>query len=135
MAYGREQSERVSVHVSGGYGLPPGGSATVKAGGTVACVAKLTAGAGACEVPATKFGAGHVSLVAYYDATVEFSSSRTAAQMFTVTQAGTRTSLALSAGTITYGHEQAERLTVDVAPGNGSFAGSASPPKKLTAVR
>lgn len=116
VAYGHEQSERVSVHVSGGYGLPPGGSATVKAGGTVACVAKLTGGAGACEVPATKFGAGHVSLVAYYDATVEFSSSRTAAQTFTVTKAGTRTSLALSAGRITYGHEQAERLTADVAP-------------------
>jgi hypothetical protein len=36
-----------------------------------------------------------------------------------VTKAGTAASLALSAGTITYGHEQAERLTAAVAPRYG----------------
>lgn len=119
VVYGHEQAERVFVGTASQFGAYPTGTVAIKAGSSgavTACVITLKAGEGSCLVPAAKFGPGQVALTAQYGGTPELRGSTSGTVTFTVTKAATRTGLALSAGTITYGHEQAEHLTVRVAP-------------------
>jgi len=122
VVYGHEQAERVFVGTASQFGAYPTGTVTVKAGITgavTACVITLKEGIGSCLVPAAKFRAGPVALTAFYGGTVELRGSTSNTLTFTVAKAATKTRLALSAGTITYGHEQAEHLAVAVAPQYG----------------
>ena len=116
VVYGHEQAERVSVNVDDVFGSVPTGAVTIKAGNTVACTVTLKARKGSCTVPATKFGPGTVSVTAFYGGGTSFQTSQSVAQTFTVTKATTKTGLALSKSSVTFGQEQAEHLSVAVAP-------------------
>jgi Bacterial Ig-like domain (group 3) len=115
VSYGREQAERISVAVTARLGTPSG-SVAVKSGRITVCVARLAGGKGSCTVPATESGAGRVTLTAAYGGAAGFAASTSSARTFTVTRASSKTSLTLSAARLTYGHEQAGRLTVRVTP-------------------
>jgi hypothetical protein len=116
VVYGHEQAERVSVNVDDVFGSVPAGTVTIKAGNTDACTITLKARKGSCTVPATKFGPGTVSVTAFYGGGISFQASQSVAQTFKVTKAATKTGLALSKSSITFGQEQAEHLSVAVAP-------------------
>ena len=116
VVYGHEQAERVSVNVDDVFGSVPTGMVTIKAGNTVACTITLKARQGACTVPATKFGPGTVAVTAFYGGGISFQTSQSVAQKFTVTKAATKTGLTLSKSSVTFGQEQAEHLSVAVAP-------------------
>jgi Bacterial Ig-like domain (group 3) len=116
VVYGREQAERVSVTVHDVFGSVPTGTVTIKAGNTVACTIRLKSGKGSCTVPAAKFGPGAVRVAAFYGGGISFQTSQSFTQTFAVTKATTRTALALSKSSVTFGKEQAERLSVAVAP-------------------
>jgi hypothetical protein len=89
---------------------------TIKTGNTVACTVTLKAGKGSCTVPATKFGPGTVHVAAFYGGGISFQTSQSFTQTITVTKATSKTGLALSKSSVTFGHEQAEHLSVVVAP-------------------
>jgi Bacterial Ig-like domain (group 3) len=116
VVYGREQAERVSVSVSDALGSAPTGTVTIKAGKAVACTITLKTHKGSCTVPSTRFGPGTIRLTAFYGGGISFQTSHSAAQTFTVRKATTRTRLALSASSVTFGQERTERLSVAVAP-------------------
>ena len=121
VVYGHEQAERVSVNVDDVFGSVPTGHVTIKAGNAVACTITLKSRKGSCAVPATKFGPGTVRVAAFYGGGTSFQTSQSFTQTFTVTKATTKTALALSKSTVTFGKEQAEHLSVAVAP---QFAGT-----------
>lgn len=125
VVYGHEQAERVSVNVDDVFGSVPGGTVTVKAGNTVVCTITLKARKGSCTAPATKFGPGTVSVTAFYGGGISFQTSQSVAQTFMVTKATTKTGLGLSRSSVTFGREQAEHLSVAVAPQFGGTAAGA----------
>jgi hypothetical protein len=55
-------------------------------------------------------------LTASYTGSANFNPSASAARTLAVSKAGTRMALSLSATRVTFGHEQAERLSVTVSP-------------------
>ncbi|MGD0701478.1 MAG: Ig-like domain-containing protein [Trebonia sp.] len=116
VVYGHEQSERVSVSVDDVLGTVPTGTVTIKAGNTVACTTALKSGKGSCTVPAAKLGPGTMHVAAFYGGGISFQTSQSFTHTFTVKKAITKTGLVLSKSSVTFGHEQAERLSVTVAP-------------------
>lgn len=115
VSYGDEQAERVTVVVSAASGTPAG-AVTVMAGPTTVCALTLTSGKGSCAPTARAFGPGTVRLTASYSGGGGDGPSVSAPRAFTVSKAASRTSLALSAAKVSYGHEQTEHLTVTVTP-------------------
>jgi Big-like domain-containing protein len=116
VAYGHEQAERVSVNVDDVFGSVPTGTVTIKAGKYVACTITLKSRKGSCTLPSTRFGPGTIGVTAFYGGGISFHTSQSAAQTFTVRKATTRTRLALSTSSVTFGQERAERLSVVVSP-------------------
>jgi hypothetical protein len=120
--YGREQAEKLTVSVSAASGTPTG-TVTVRSGGSAVCTISLAGGRGSCTPGATRFGAGTTALTASYAGPAWYAASVSPAVTFQVIKAGTKTTLHLSAGTVKYGHENSELLTVRVAP---RYAGTAA---------
>ena len=109
-------------------GQPSGGSAAlrvpvkdgtvvVRQGNKVICVMKVVNGKGTCRVPATSFGVGTSQITAQYGGKGYAGSSTSVT--YSVVTAGTTTALTLSPATVSYGGEQAERLSVKVTPAHG----------------
>jgi Bacterial Ig-like domain (group 3) len=121
VVYGAEQAEHVAVKVTADGGPAPVGTVTVKSGSTTVCTITLSSGRGSCALTAERFPVGRVNVAASYRGTFVFGASASTAG-FTVSKAGTRTSLKLSAAKVTDGHEQSERLSVTVSP---KYAGPA----------
>lgn len=116
VVYGHEQSERVTASVGDVFNTVPTGTVTIKAGNTVACTITLKAHTGSCTVPAAKFGPGTVHVAAFYGGGISFQTSQSFTHTLTVKKATTKTSLALAKSSIVFGKEQAEHLSVAVAP-------------------
>ena len=89
----------------------------------MACTLTLSSSTGTCALPATRFAPGAVRLIAAYGGGIGLAPSVSASRTLTVVRAATTTRLRLSAATVTYGDEQAERLTITVIP---RYAGTAS---------
>jgi hypothetical protein len=115
VAYGHEQTERISVKVTAGSAGPPEGTVTVTSGAATICTTTLAAGRGSCALPARRFPAGPVKVTASYNGSSVFGVSASTVG-FTVAKAATTTSLTRSATRVTYGHEQTEKLSVTVSP-------------------
>lgn len=117
-AYGTEESERLYVVVSPEYGGTPGGAVTVSAGAKTLCTITLAAATasatGSCLLSATSLAAGRSELTARYAGSSEFAASTSVPAFLTISPITTSTALSLSAGTVEYGEEQAERVTVTV---------------------
>jgi hypothetical protein len=116
LTYGDEQTGQLSATVSGAVATPTG-TVTVKnaAGGTV-CTITLTAGGGRCTPAATALAVGSNHLAAYYNGDLNFATATSAALPVTVAKANAYPRLTLSAGSVRYGQENSEHLTVRVAP-------------------
>jgi hypothetical protein len=116
--YGSEESERLSVVVAPEYGGTPGGAVTVSDGSKTLCTVALAAAAasatGSCVLSATALAAGTSELIARYAGSGDFAGSASAPAFLTIAPITTATALSLSAGTVEYGDEQSERLTVAV---------------------
>jgi hypothetical protein len=115
VTYGDEQAEKVSVAVASPGGTPSG-TVTVRSGSATVCTITLGSGKGSCTLSATALPAGTQSLTATYNGSTELAASASSAVALGVSKESSRTTLALSASRVTYGHEQAERLSVSVAP-------------------
>ena len=116
---GHEQAENLSVEVTGSVGTPTGGVA-ISAGSTLLCSSLLSGGAGGCTLTAAQLPPGSYQLTAAYGGDGIYAASTTGSQALTVTKVHTSTTLALSAAKVIFGHEQAERLSVQVTAATGA---------------
>jgi hypothetical protein len=113
-----------TISVTAAAGIPIG-----TAGGIIGpydavpgtCPGALTAGKATCTmtVPLT---AGRYSVWAQYGGDPNLRGATSAPQYLTVARAKTSTGLTLSKATVTYGHENAERLTVSASHLSGSYS-------------
>jgi hypothetical protein len=113
--YGHEQAERLSVtvYLPWARGVPtPTGTVTVTEHSTQLCVITLLAGRGSCTLSARQLVAGTYSIVATYAGNALYLGSSKARKLVVVGATRTTTALELSVSTVTYGHEQVERLSV-----------------------
>ena len=121
VTYGAEQAEHVSVTVSPEFAGTPTGTITVEAGDTTLCVVTLSSAKGSCALSATRLSPGSHQLSVTYGGNSAFDSSAPALQTLTVARATSSTAFKVSSFRVTYGHEQAENLSVTVSP---EFAGT-----------
>jgi hypothetical protein len=125
--FGKTPAEQVSVTVT-----PTTASGTVTVTARPAkgrriwlCGITLTAGAGSCGLSATKLGVGTYPIVAVYKGSPALSGSASAPVTLTVSAARSATALTLSAASVSYKRQSAERFTVTVRPQfTGQPAGS-----------
>lgn len=119
--YGDEETERFSVKVTAGSAGTPTGAVSIASGSTTVCAITLVSGTGSCTPAATRLAADPARVTASYRGSFVFGASASVAAGFTVTKESTTAALKLSARKVTYGHEQAEKLSVTVSP---RFAGT-----------
>ena len=87
VAYGHEQTERISVTVSPQFaGNMPTGTVTVKTSRTMLCKIKLISGRGSCRLSAKKLKAGTYRLVATYGGSTDFKASTSNKKTLTATR-------------------------------------------------
>ena len=107
--------------------LPPTGMVTISDGSAVVCISQVSATTGSCALTAAQLSPGTYNLTATYTGDANFAGSTSDPQTLTITQAATTkptsTTLTLSAPRATFGHEQAERLSVHVTADSGTPAG------------
>jgi hypothetical protein len=119
VTYGDEQVEQFSVTVSPSYTGPvPNGTVVVKKSTTTLCTITLLSAKGSCSLTSEELPARSFSVYANYAPNTSFvgSTSFKTKTTVTVARASTKTTLKLSAGKVTFGHEQSERLSVSVSP-------------------
>ena len=117
LTYGHEQIEHLSVTVSPQHsGTTPTGRVTISESGTALCVITLSSGKGSCKLSSKGLNTGSHHLVATYAGSTHFDGSASVKETLTVARATTRTALKPFATKVTYGHEQAEVVSVTVSP-------------------
>jgi hypothetical protein len=116
---GHEQAENLSFEVTGGVGTPTG-AVVISAGSTLLCSSLLTGGAGSCALTAAQLPPGTHQLTATYGGDGIYAGSTSDPQALTVAKVHTSTTLTLSAAKVAFGHEQAERLSVQVTAATGA---------------
>ena len=132
----QEDSLQVSYRITpvNATNANPSGQISISAGNTSAsadfCNQEISGTTGTCSMTAGQLPPGTYQLSARYSGDGNFFSSLSDSQTFTITPdppaaVPTSTTLALSAAKATFGHEQAERLSVQVSPqsGGGTPAG------------
>lgn len=80
------------------------------------CSITLTSGAGSCQPSATKLNAGTYAIAAAYQGSAALSGSASRAATLTVSPATSATALTLSAASVSFQDQTAERLAVTVSP-------------------
>jgi len=122
VTYGAEQREHLSVAVKPAYGGTPTGHVTLTAGGTAIRVIALASGQGKYTLTATRLAGGTARLTASYAGDADYAGSLSAVKKLAVARASSKTVLNLSAGGLTYGAEQRDRISVAVDPAHGGTA-------------
>ena len=107
-------STTAGSQATGVAGTSAPGTMTVRSGGQVVCVITIKAGKGTCKVSTAQLAAGKITYTGTYG--TAGSKPVTATTTLQLGKAPTTTRLALSAGSVKYGNEQSERLTVRVVP-------------------
>ena len=116
VVYGKEQGERLSVVVTPEHAGTPTGRVLVKSGSVTICQIALAAGKGGCSLGPTQLAVGTARITVSYGGDANFAGAAAKTVMIGIARAATTTTLGLSAAKVTYGKEQAERLSVVVAP-------------------
>lgn len=116
VVYGNEQAERLIVTVTPEHAGTPTGRVLVTSGTAVVCQITLTAGKGGCSLGAAQLPAGIAKLTLSYPGDANFAGAAPKTLTLRVAQDTTSGVLGLSDATVTYGKEQAERLSVVVKP-------------------
>jgi hypothetical protein len=111
VTYGHEQAVQFEASVTSGASGTPSGTVTIAEAGATLCSFTYPT-ADSCTIAATKLPAGTYQVTASYGGNTDFAASASTPQQLTIGRASSTTALALSRSTVTYGHEQAERLTV-----------------------
>jgi large repetitive protein len=124
---GKAQLLTFAGDVTSSAGTPTGATAVlvngVSLGNLGACGNKaLSSGKNACTAAVGPLAPGRYSVVLEYKGSVDFVPSTSATHYLTVSAAKTSTSLALSKSSVTYGHENEEKLTVSVSHVNSVYA-------------
>jgi hypothetical protein len=114
--YGKEQGERLSVAVTPDHAGTPTGRVIVRSGSVTICQITLAAGKGGCSLRATQLAVGAAKITVSYGGDANFVGSASRTVTLGIAKAASTTTLGLSAAKVTYGKEQAERLSVAVAP-------------------
>jgi hypothetical protein len=112
---------------SGGLSAGGKGTVTITSGGKVVCVITLKGSTGSCQVSSAGYQPGTLQFTGSYNTGSGSVQSKTINVQ--LERAPTTTTIALSAGTVQYGHEQSERIQVRVAP---KYSGT--PDGKVTVV-
>jgi hypothetical protein len=120
VTYGNEQAGHLTAAVTSSAGGTPTGTVTITAGAATVCQITLTAGEGTCAPSARSLQTGSYHLTATYHGDTNYVVSSSAPGVMTVSRAASRTSMTLSKGSVTYGHEHAERISAAV---SGQFGG------------
>ncbi len=122
VTFGREQVKHVIVTVTapGQAGDIPGGTVTMKAGSVPLGAVTLNGGTATLILGAAKLRPGRYTLTASYGGDLANNPS-TAAATLVVAAEPTTTLLTLSAPSARSGHEQTEKLTVQVKPQTSGF--------------
>jgi hypothetical protein len=124
VTFGHEQAGHLTVTVTGPSGDTPTGQVTVKAGSTTLGKVTLGGGKGTRTLTASQLRPGTYHLTAAYGGDPANNGSTSASKALTVTSQPTSTVLTLSAAEAKAGHEQSERLSVQVTPSvSGTPAG------------
>jgi hypothetical protein len=123
LAFDREGGARLAFQAAGTISGTPTGAVTVTAGSTSICSGVITDGTGNCALATGQLGPGTYQLSATYGADPDFAGSASDSQTLTITKASATTILTLSAAKVPFGHEQAERLSVQVMGTAGSPTG------------
>lgn len=129
VAYGREQSMRVTITVTPRTGGTPTGtvgvSATLSAPNTFGlCTASLAGRTASCAPRPTRLSPGSYLINGGYPGDRTYDGSEASTSTLTITPEPTSASLTLSAASIKVGHEGAEHLTVRIKPQtNGTPSG------------
>jgi hypothetical protein len=138
LSVSQEDGTQISYTITPATAIPgvtPTGRVSIAAGGPSGlfpiCSQQISGTTGSCALTAGgKLPPGAYQVSAFYFGDAAFGSSRSDEQTFTITPdppaaVPTSTTLALSAAKVTFGHEQAERLSVRVNPqsGGGTPAG------------
>jgi hypothetical protein len=105
----------------------PTGSVTFNVNGDTYCSMPLSDGRADCTVSIYYLSAGRNAFSVSYSGDTDFAPSTSATQYLTIARAKTSTTLKLSHSSITYGHENHEKLTVSV-----SHAGSVDATGRVT---
>jgi len=126
LAFDREDGALLTFQAVGTISGPPTGAVTVTAGSTPICSGVLANGSGNCALATGQLAPGTYQLSATYGADSDFAGSASAPQTLTITKASATTSLTLSAARVPFGHEQAERLSVQVTGTAGTPGGQAA---------
>jgi hypothetical protein len=113
VTFGAEQAETLTATVASPAGGTPTGTVTVTHGTTPVCTIKLANRTGRCTLTADRLPGGTDKLTATYSGDASYLRASSTATV-TVDKARTSTRLTLAKTTITYGHENAEKLTVSV---------------------
>jgi hypothetical protein len=117
VTYGHESRERLSVSLASKHpGTRPTGRVTIGERGASLCVITLSSGRGSCTLARGRLNKGIYHLTATYEGNRDLTVSTSAEKTLIVVKATTKITFKLSAKRITYGFEQAERLSVKVAP-------------------
>jgi hypothetical protein len=115
IGFGQQQTEQMTVHVAPVGDGTPTGQVSIRAGGTTLCTVPLASGTATCGLGIGQLPIGSYQLTAFYSGDSNFAGSTSAQKVLTVTGKSVATaSLTLSAARVTFGHEQAERLTAKV---------------------
>jgi hypothetical protein len=122
VAYGGEATEKFTATLTSpnpSIGTPVGAVTVATPAGPL-CTITLSPGptsaTGTCSMTGTELPPGSYQLTATYAGNATFGGSVSAASTLTIVNEPTTTSLKLSAAKVTFGHENAERLTVKVKP-------------------
>ena len=113
VSYGAEQRTDLGGGQADGV---PAGHVTVKAGSAVICVITLRSAKGTCSPAPARLAAGRHAITAVYGGSGDVAPSVSAARSLSVAVASSTTTLSLSKGTVTYGSERSEKISVKVAP-------------------
>jgi len=126
LTFGAEQAETLTATVASPAGGTPTGTVTVTHGSAPACTIKLANGTGKCTLTPEKLPGGTDRLTASYSGDASYVAASSGATV-KVYGARSTTRLTLSKTTITYGHENAEKLSVSV-----SQTGNVGPTGRVT---
>jgi hypothetical protein len=117
LTYGNEQSEKISVTVTPtSSALTPTGTVKITNSATTLCTITLAAAKGSCLLSATALAAGADNLEAIYNGNSLFVISYSPQTSLLINEATSKTTLKLSATTVTYAKEKVEKLSVSVNP-------------------
>jgi hypothetical protein len=114
-AYGDEEAVHFAITAGSPAGAPSG-DAVVRAGTLTLCAVTLAGGAGRCSPAPGALAAGSHQVVVTYEGGDGYSPSSSAVRTLSVAKAATTVTLTLSLARLTYGDEQAERVSVVVSP-------------------